>query len=232
MNLLLLALALTALAAVIWLFLRWAGIGRDASGESDDADHYTSLLNLYAQDCAQHLDAAQNPERSWEERMKRLNQAEEAKQQHADTLGEAPTDMRGRELVSPPSAQMRTLRQNLFRAGRGHPDLPWSVLQNDEKIEHAQQLERGAVQLRTYGDVESAEAVTALAETIYRDLVDREVSDSTPYIRLADLYRCRKEIDREADVLQQGLDHAHFDSDDQRRTLEDRLEHLRQRREV
>lgn len=234
MRILLLILGLIAVAVAIWLYLRRSQWNLTGSNDhsSNEAEDYASLLNLYAQDCARHLDAAQNPERSWKDRMERLNKAEEAKQQHADKLGDAPTDMRGQDLDAPPSAEVHALRSELFNARKGDPDLPWHVLRKDEQLTHARVLERATIQLQTYGETESAQDLDSLIEEIYRDLIDRDPSSPTPYLRLIRLYRQRNDIDREMEFLQQALEQAEFDSEEHRQELQERLEHVRQHREA
>lgn len=230
MRILLLVLVLSAVAVASWLYVRWAQTDTTSKNNRDDAEHYASLLNLYAQDCARHLDAAQNPERSWKERMERLNHAEEAKRKHAETLVEAPTDMRGQDLESPPSANLQSLRRELFNARKGDPDLPWSLLQNHEQSAHAWALERAAAQLRSYGDTESAEELEALTEDIYRDLIRRTPKRTTPFLRLIALYRRQNDIDKETEVLRRALEQSTFDSEEQREDFQDRLEQLRELR--
>lgn len=231
MRILLLILGLAAVVALIWVYLRWTQTGLLGNGEkSDDAAHYASLLNLYAQDYARHLDAAKNPERSWKDRMERLNQAKEAKQQHAQTLGEAPTDMRGQDLDSPPSADLHSLRRDLVDARKGHPDLPWQVLDEHEQIAHAQMLDRAATHLRTYGDTTSADELDARIEEINEELVRQQSDSPTPYLQLLELYQRQNDRDREAEVLQRALDQAKFDSDKQHQALRERLEKVKQLR--
>lgn len=231
MRTLFLILILAVVAILIWLFQRWvrAGLSRN-EGKSNDAEHYASLLTLYAQDCARHLDAAQNPERSWQNRMERLNKAEEAKRKHVETLVEAPTDMRGQDLEHPPSSEIRSLRQELFNRRKGDPDLPRNVLRNHEKTAHARMLERAAAHLHAYGKEEEADELETLAEEIYRELITHDSSSITPYLRLAEIYRHHSEIDRETDVLQRGLEQADFESDEQREKVQKRLEQIRELR--
>lgn len=229
MSILLFVLGLVAAATLIWAYLRWAQYGLDDI-KRDDAEHYASLLNLYAQDCTRHLDAAQNPDRSWKARMERLNQAEEAKQKHIDTLREAPTDMRDQDFDAPPSVNLHSLRSKLFNTRKGDPDLPWHMLQEDEQIAHAQTLERAAAQLRAYGDTASAHEVGTSAADIYRELIDQHSTHPVPYLKLAALYRRQAESDQERELLRRALDQAEFDSQEQRQDLQDRLEKLQELR--
>lgn len=225
MRILLVVLGLVSVIILIWALRRWVQHVRN-DNEQDDAEHYASLLNLYAQDCARHLDAAQNPERSWNARMERLNEAEEAKQKHTETLRDAPTDMRDQDFDAPPSANLHSLRNDLFNARKGDPSLSRRVLRKDEQIDHARALERAAAHLRAHGDTPSADEVDALAADIYRELIAENPKQPAPYLHLAALYRRQEDTERERELLRQALDKVDFESQEQRRDLDDRLENL------